>query len=228
MGAKGVVARGRGCVLMCTRYAASTIAGVVRRPRPTTADRAHGTAGPTDRPAGGSALPCRRVSHSGAWRGGGAVVVGTGPARSALSTTGRGPHAGAGIAPRALRSNGTVPATRSERSPVRRPSFVRLLQSTTNVLAPSSLISPPTFKPYSALMTILLCLLELAVLTPHHINVIFYLIRFFLFSSSVTRVNCRFHRYSRADDHLYYFVFDDFFPLFFLNLIFYHIPTTDI
>lgn len=37
--------------------------------------------------------------------------------------------------------NGT--ATRRERSPVRRPSFVRLLQSTTDVLASSSLISLP-------------------------------------------------------------------------------------
>lgn len=85
------------------------------RPTATDVSRSRAQHTGTDRPAGRSALPCRRVSHSGSWRGGGAVVivVGAGPARSALSTAGRGPHVGAsaraGIAPRALQSSGTVP-----------------------------------------------------------------------------------------------------------------------
>jgi len=221
---------------MCARYAASTTAVVVRRPRPTAADRAHDTLGLTDRPVGRLALPCRRVSHSGAWRGGGAVVVGAGPARSALSTTRRGPHAGAGaraqVSHRA-RYGRAEPYPRPDanaRRSVDRHSYDCCNQQQTfsrRVLSfhyhhlnhTQFLFRYDNIIMYSAAVYLYLPYL----LTPHHKTIIFT----FLFSSSVTRVNCRFHRYSRADvtiTILYYFVFD-FFPLFyFFSLILPHPP----
>jgi len=114
-GAKGVVARGRGCVLMCARYAATTTAA--GRPRPTSADRERGALEPTDRPAGrlSPAVASRtRARGAVAW-----ASASSSSERAPLGALCRQPAAAArtparasaraGIAPRALRSSETVP-----------------------------------------------------------------------------------------------------------------------